>query len=73
MRIPLFIVPGGDFPPWAPWAFGVMGLVTVAVLISQAVRYFRANDDDNVNDDDIRDSRDVNDDDIRDNRNNHDN
>ena len=62
MRIPLFIVPGGDFPPWAPWAFGVMGLVTVAVLISQAVRYFRANDEDNVNDNDsIRGSRDNND------------
>ena len=68
MRIPLFIVPGGDFPPWAPWAFGVMGLVTVAVLISQAVRYFRAND--NENDDDIRDSRDI--DDPRDDRNNRD-
>ena len=68
MRIPLFIVPGGDFPPWAPWAFGVMGLVTVAVLISQAVRYFRAND--NENDDDIRDNRDIND--PRDDRNNRD-
>lgn len=68
MRIPLFNVPGGDFPPWAPWAFGVMGLVTVAVLISQAVRYFRAND--NENDDDIRDNRDIND--PRDDRNNRD-
>ena len=70
MRIPLFIVPGADFPPWAPWAFGVMGLATVAVLIYQAVRYFRDNDDDNENDDDIRDSRDIND--KRDDHNNRD-
>lgn len=46
MNIPLFVVPGADFPPWTPWAFGAMGLITVTVLIYQAVRYFRNNRDD---------------------------
>jgi hypothetical protein len=41
--LPRFVVPGADFPPWAPFVFGLIGLVTLAVLIWQAVRYFRDN------------------------------
>ncbi|HEV7956625.1 MAG: hypothetical protein JWL94_645 [Microbacteriaceae bacterium] len=43
--LPALVVPGADFPPWAPFAFGAIGLATVAVLIYQAVRYFRNNRD----------------------------
>lgn len=46
MPLPLFVVPGADFPPWAPWAGLLVGLVTLAVLIYQAVRYFRDNKED---------------------------
>ena len=42
----LYPVPGADFPAWAPFAFGLVGLATLAVLIYQAVRYFRNNRDD---------------------------
>ena len=41
MSFPLFVVPGADLPAWSPWVFGVIGLVTIAVLVYQAVRYFR--------------------------------
>ena len=41
MSLPSFVVPGVDFPAWSPWVFGVIGLVTIAVLVYQAVRYFR--------------------------------
>lgn len=44
--IPMFVVPGAEWPGWAPWAFGAAGLVGLAVLIYQAVRYFRNNRDD---------------------------
>ncbi len=43
--LPVFVIPGADFPPWAPIAFGLIGLATIAVLIYQAVRYFRDNRD----------------------------
>ena len=46
--LPALVIPGADFPAWAPWAFAAIGLTTVAVLIYQAVRYFR----DNPGDDD---------------------
>ncbi len=46
LALPSFVIPGADFPPWAPVVFGVIGLVTVAVLIWQAVRYFRDDSDD---------------------------
>lgn len=46
VALPAFVVPGADFPPWAPWVFGAIGLVTVAVLVYQAVRYFRDNRND---------------------------
>ena len=39
--LPAFAVPGADFPPWAPFVFGAMGLTILALLIWQAVRYFR--------------------------------
>lgn len=39
--LPAFVIPGADFPPWAPFVFGAIGLTTLAVLIWQAVRYFR--------------------------------
>ena len=39
--LPAFVIPGADFPPWAPFVFGAMGLTTLALLIWQAVRYFR--------------------------------
>ncbi len=45
MRLPMFVVPGADFPLWAPYVVGLVGLATVGVLIFQAVRYFRNNDD----------------------------
>lgn len=48
LAVPLFAVPGADFPAWAPFVFGLVGLATLAVLIWQAVRYFR----DNAGDDD---------------------
>ena len=41
-----FVIPGADFPPWAPIVFGLIGLVTIAVLVYQAVQYFRNNRDD---------------------------
>ena len=41
MSLPSFVVPGADLPAWSPWVFGVIGLVTIAVLVYQAVRYFR--------------------------------
>ncbi len=41
----LYPVPGADFPAWAPFAFGAVGLATLAVLVYQAVRYFRNNRD----------------------------
>ena len=44
--LPALVVPGADFPAWAPFVFGVIGLATIAVLIYQAVRYFRSNRDD---------------------------
>jgi hypothetical protein len=43
--LPLFAIPGADFPPWAPIVFGLIALVSLAVLIYQAVRYFRHSDD----------------------------
>lgn len=45
-QVSAFVIPGADFPPWAPWVFGAMGLTTLAVLIWQAVRYFRDHGDD---------------------------
>lgn len=45
VTLPVFVVPGADFPPWSPYVFGAIGLVTIAVLIYQAMRYFRANRD----------------------------
>ena len=39
--LPAYVIPGADFPPWAPFVFGAMGLTTLALLIWQAVRYFR--------------------------------
>jgi uncharacterized membrane protein YhhN len=39
--VPAYVIPGADFPAWAPYVFGVMGLTTLALLIWQAVRYFR--------------------------------
>ncbi|MBC7723605.1 MAG: hypothetical protein H7146_02510 [Burkholderiaceae bacterium] len=44
--LPLFAIPGAGFPPWAPYVFGVIGLVSVTVLIWQAVLYFRNHDGD---------------------------
>ena len=44
--LPAFVVPGAEFPSWAPFVFGLIGIATVAVLIYQAVRYFRSNRDD---------------------------
>ncbi len=44
--LPAFVVPGADFPPWSPFVFGAIGLVTLAVVVYQAVRYFRDNRDD---------------------------
>ena len=41
MSLPSFVVPGVDLPAWSPWVFGAIGLVTIAVLVYQAVRYFR--------------------------------
>ena len=43
--LPTFVLPGADVPAWAPFVFGAMGLTTLAVLIWQAVRYFRDNRD----------------------------
>ncbi|MEY2847374.1 MAG: hypothetical protein RI885_39 [Actinomycetota bacterium] len=53
LTLPWFVVPGADFPPWAPVVFGLIGLATLGVLVWQAVRYFR----DNPGDDDGRDDR----------------
>ena len=39
--LPAYVIPGADFPAWAPWVFGAIGLATLTVLIYQAVRYFR--------------------------------
>ena len=50
MSLPSFVVPGADLPAWSPWVFGAIGLVTIAVLVYQAVRYFR--DDRNSGDQD---------------------
>ena len=41
--LPLFVIPGGDFPAWAPFAFGAIALASFAVIVYQAVRYFRDN------------------------------
>ena len=41
--LPALVIPGADFPAWAPWAFAAMGLTTIGVLVYQAVRYFRDN------------------------------
>ena len=54
MSLPLFVVPGANLPAWSPWVFGVIGLVTIAVLVYQAVRYFR---DDRNSGDRNRDDR----------------
>jgi hypothetical protein len=43
--LPAYAIPGADFPPWAPFVFGAMGLTTLALLIWQAVRYFRDHHD----------------------------
>lgn len=43
--LPGYIVPGADFPPWAPFVFGLTGVAALAVVIWQAVRYFRNNRD----------------------------
>lgn len=47
--LPSLVVPGADFPAWAPWAFAAIGLTTIAVLVYQAVRYFRDNPGDDEN------------------------
>lgn len=43
--LPLFAIPGGDFPPWAPIVFGLIGVITLVVLVYQAVRYFKNDGD----------------------------
>jgi len=51
--LPALVIPGAEFPAWAPWVFAAMGLTTIAVLVYQAVRYFR----DNPGDDNRRTNR----------------
>lgn len=44
--IPALVVPGADFPDWWPVVGLLIGVVTVGVLVLQAVRYFRRDHDD---------------------------
>ena len=43
--LPAYVIPGADFPPWAPYVFGLIGVVVLVLVILQTVRYFRNNRD----------------------------
>lgn len=44
--VPAFTLPGAGLPPWSPIVFGAMLLITLVLVIYQAVRYFRNDRDD---------------------------
>jgi len=44
--LPLLMVPGADFPWWAPIATGAAGIVLLVIVIVQTARYFRNHRDD---------------------------